>query len=230
MASPCPRRPSSISTSTPSTRSSTGRAGSPRSPRGRRSSRCRRSRSPTTARSPARSSSTARREEAGDQADRRLRGLRRRRPPGAGEGLRAPDRPRRDERGLREPDQALVARLPGGLLLQAARRLGAARAAREGLVVLSGCLSGRVWKALEGSRPQDAAADLDRLVQIFGRDRPTSRSRTPDSSHSSGSTRSSRSSPRGPGCRSSRPATSTTSATRTRARTRRCCASSRATR
>jgi DNA polymerase-3 subunit alpha len=39
-----------------------------------------------------------------------------------------------------------------------------------GLVVLSGCLSGRVSKALEESRPQDAAGDLDRLVQIFGRD------------------------------------------------------------
>jgi DNA polymerase III subunit alpha len=40
----------------------------------------------------------------------------------------------------------------------------------KGLVVLSGCLSGRVSKALEENRPQDAAADLDRLVQIFGRD------------------------------------------------------------
>ena len=40
----------------------------------------------------------------------------------------------------------------------------------KGLVVLSGCLSGRVSKALEESRPQDAAADLDRLVQIFGKD------------------------------------------------------------
>jgi DNA polymerase-3 subunit alpha len=40
----------------------------------------------------------------------------------------------------------------------------------EGLVVLSGCLSGRVSKALEENRPQDAARDLDRLVQIFGRD------------------------------------------------------------
>jgi DNA polymerase-3 subunit alpha len=39
-----------------------------------------------------------------------------------------------------------------------------------GLVALSGCLSGRVSKALEENRPQDAAADLDRLVQIFGRD------------------------------------------------------------
>ena len=40
----------------------------------------------------------------------------------------------------------------------------------KGLVALSGCLSGRVSKALEENRPQDAAADLDRLVQIFGRD------------------------------------------------------------
>ncbi|HZG36491.1 MAG TPA: DNA polymerase III subunit alpha [Gaiellaceae bacterium] len=39
-----------------------------------------------------------------------------------------------------------------------------------GLVALSGCLSGRVCKALEESRPQDARADLDRLAQVFGRD------------------------------------------------------------
>src|SRR5207237_4743745 len=39
-----------------------------------------------------------------------------------------------------------------------------------GLVALSGCLSGRVCRALAESRPQDAAADLDRLAQIFGRD------------------------------------------------------------
>src|SRR5690348_16739426 len=40
----------------------------------------------------------------------------------------------------------------------------------HGLVALSGCLSGRVCRALEESRPDDARADLDRLVQIFGRD------------------------------------------------------------
>jgi DNA polymerase-3 subunit alpha len=40
----------------------------------------------------------------------------------------------------------------------------------RGLVALSGCLSGRVSKALEENRPQDAAADLDRLVQTFGQD------------------------------------------------------------
>jgi DNA polymerase-3 subunit alpha len=40
----------------------------------------------------------------------------------------------------------------------------------EGLVALSGCLSGRVAKAMEENRSTDAAADLDRLAQIFGRD------------------------------------------------------------
>src|SRR5213083_2445039 len=40
----------------------------------------------------------------------------------------------------------------------------------KGLIALSGCLSGRVSKALEESREADAAADLDRLVQTFGRD------------------------------------------------------------
>jgi DNA polymerase-3 subunit alpha len=40
----------------------------------------------------------------------------------------------------------------------------------KGIVALSGCLSGRVSRALSESRPHDAAADLDRLVQIFGRD------------------------------------------------------------
>jgi DNA polymerase-3 subunit alpha len=40
----------------------------------------------------------------------------------------------------------------------------------QGLVALSGCLSGRVCKALEENRPGDARADLDRLAQVFGRD------------------------------------------------------------
>jgi DNA polymerase-3 subunit alpha len=39
-----------------------------------------------------------------------------------------------------------------------------------GLIALSGCLSGRVCKALEENRPTDAGAELDRLAQIFGRD------------------------------------------------------------
>ena len=40
----------------------------------------------------------------------------------------------------------------------------------KGIVALSGCLSGRVSRALTENRPRDAAGDLDRLVQIFGRD------------------------------------------------------------
>ena len=40
----------------------------------------------------------------------------------------------------------------------------------KGLVVLSGCLSGRVSRALAEERPKDARDDLDRLQQIFGRD------------------------------------------------------------
>src|SRR3954463_7009143 len=40
----------------------------------------------------------------------------------------------------------------------------------QGIVALSGCLSGRVCKALEENRPDDARADLDRLAQVFGRD------------------------------------------------------------
>jgi len=41
---------------------------------------------------------------------------------------------------------------------------------RGGLIALSGCLSGRVCKALEENRPTDAEAELDRLEQLFGRD------------------------------------------------------------
>ncbi|HEY2328132.1 MAG TPA: DNA polymerase III subunit alpha [Gaiellaceae bacterium] len=40
----------------------------------------------------------------------------------------------------------------------------------QGLIALSGCLSGRVCKALEENRPADANAELDRLAQVFGRD------------------------------------------------------------
>jgi DNA polymerase-3 subunit alpha len=40
----------------------------------------------------------------------------------------------------------------------------------KGIVALSGCLSGRVCKALEENRTKDAQADLDRLAQVFGRD------------------------------------------------------------
>jgi DNA polymerase-3 subunit alpha len=40
----------------------------------------------------------------------------------------------------------------------------------KGLVVLSGCLSGRVSRALAEERTTDAEAELERLEQLFGRD------------------------------------------------------------
>ena len=40
----------------------------------------------------------------------------------------------------------------------------------KGLIALSGCLSGRVSRALVEGRGKDAREDLDRLAQIFGRD------------------------------------------------------------
>jgi DNA polymerase III subunit alpha len=40
----------------------------------------------------------------------------------------------------------------------------------KGIVALSGCLSGRVSRALSEGRGKDAREDLDRLAQIFGRD------------------------------------------------------------
>src|SRR2546422_5006395 len=40
----------------------------------------------------------------------------------------------------------------------------------SGIVALSGCLSGRVCKALEEGRADDAERELDRLSTIFGRD------------------------------------------------------------
>ena len=40
----------------------------------------------------------------------------------------------------------------------------------EGVIALSGCLSGRVCKALEENRRADALGELDRLAQVFGRD------------------------------------------------------------
>src|SRR6476661_6546056 len=40
----------------------------------------------------------------------------------------------------------------------------------NGLIALSGCLSGRVCKALEENRVTDAEAELDRLTQTFGAD------------------------------------------------------------
>ena len=100
-----------------------------------------------------------------------------------------------------------------------------------GLIALSGCLSGRVCKALEENRPKDAAADLDRLATgVRARQHLRRAPERRASRCSSASTRSSSSSRPRRSCRSSPPATSTTSPPRTPTRTRRCSASSRATR
>jgi DNA polymerase-3 subunit alpha len=40
----------------------------------------------------------------------------------------------------------------------------------KGVIALTGCLSGRVCKALEEGRERDAQAELDRLTQIFGKE------------------------------------------------------------
>ena len=151
------------------------------------------------------------------QAGHRLRGLRHRRPARAAEGAGASHAARRDERGLREPDQALLARLPRGLLLQAARRLGAARAPR--------CRADRALglplrTRQQGARgePRDRRRGGARPARAGLRPRQRLR-RAPERAPrgaGSGSTRSSSSSPRSAACRRSPPATSTTCGTRTR--------------
>ena len=211
MALRCPRRPSSICTSTPSTRSWTAPAGSRRSPPAPPSWRCRRSRSPTTARSRARSSCTARRRSRGSSRS-------------SAASCTSPTTATRQEKGYAH------------LTVLAESNEGYAN-----LIKLSslGYLEGyyykpRVdWELLE--RHAQAARrplrlplrpGLARRSRRPGRRTPpptstgssrssaatrrTSRSRTPGSRRSSGSTRSWRGSPRRPACRSSPPATSTT--------------------
>ena len=128
------------------------------------------------------------------------------------QGLRAPDAPRRVERGVREPDQALLARLPRGLLLQAAGRLGAPERPL-----------GRPDRALRAVSP-DASAKRSRTA-IQARPRPSSGG-SPTSSAASRryieiqdagleiqpriNEQLRRDLASAPACRSSRPATSTT--------------------
>ena len=166
------------------------------------------------------------------QADRRLRGLRRRRPPRAEEGLRPPDAPRGRQRRLLEPDQAVEPRLPRGLLLQAAGRLGAARAARarRDRALRAASRAGCARRSRR-TASRTRGAELDRLAQVFGRDNVYVELQNAhlevQAADPAAARRARR---RRPGSRPSRRATSTTSATRTRAPTRRCSASSPATR
>ncbi len=109
------------------------------------------------------------------EADRRLRGLCRGRPARAEEGLRAPDAACGVERGLLEPDQALLARVSRGVLLQAARRLGAPRAPCEGArralgmplgTGVEGARGGKAEGRARGSRPP--RTDLRSRLDVRG--------------------------------------------------------------
>ena len=121
------------------------------------------------------------------QADHRLRGLRRRRPPRADEGLRAPDAPRRVERGLREPHQALARSATSRATTTSRASTGSSSSAtRRGIVALSGCLSGRVSRALvRGAGRRTRARTSTASSRSSGATRRTSRSRTPGSPSSS---------------------------------------------
>ena len=143
---------------------------SPRSRRARPSSRCRRWRSPTTARSRARSSSTARPSKHGVK-------------PLIGCELYVAEDRRAQRKGYAHLTLLAEDNTGYGNLIKLASagylegyyykpRVDWELLERhsQGLVALSGCLSGRVCKALEENRPDDARADLDRLAQVFGRD------------------------------------------------------------
>ena len=71
---------------------------------------------------------------------------------------------------LPEPDPAGQPGLPGGLLLQAPRRLGAARRAQRGLIATTGCLGGHVLQALLLGDEAEALTKAGRLQDIFGKD------------------------------------------------------------
>ncbi len=184
-------RPSFTSTSTRSTRSSTGRAGFPAlvEKAARLEMPAVVAHRPRLARR--RGRAPPRGAQGRRQADHRLRGLRRRRPARADEGLRAPDAPRRVERGLREPHQALLARLSRGLLLQAARRLGAPRASREGhRRALRLPLGARLARARRRAGRRTRATTSTGSSRSSGATRRTSSSRTRASPSSTRSTRS----------------------------------------
>ena len=168
--SPCPKRPSSTSTSTPSTRSSTAPAGSRTSRSAPPSSRCRRS-------SLTDHGSLAGAVELFKAA--RDEGVK----PVLGCEVYVTDDRHAQQKGyahltlLAETNEGyanLIKLSSLGYLegyyykprvdWELLERHGA------GLIALSGCLSGRVCKALEENRRTDAEAELDRLEQVFGRD------------------------------------------------------------
>ena len=171
-------------------------------------------------------------DQARHHADRRPRGLRGARPRRAA-GPRAaqpPDAPRRDHRGLLQPHQALLGRLPRGLPPQAAhlaRADGAAR--RRHHRPLRVPVRRRLLQP--GARRRDGGARRARHARPDLRAATTStwRSSTPGWTSRPASTPTCARWPRTPGCRWSRPATPTTPAARTPTPTRRSWPSRRAT-
>ncbi len=107
---------------------------------------------------------------AGCEADRGLRGVRRRRPSRRTRGLRAPDAAREDNAGYANLIKLCSLGYLEGYFAKPRVDWELLQTYAPGLIALSGCLSGRVCKALEESRPGDARSELDRLAQVFGRD------------------------------------------------------------
>ena len=110
-------------------------------------------------------------QEARRQADRRARGLLRRRPqqPRAEGRAKPPHAARRDRRRPAQPRQALQRRLPRGPPpRQAGGRPRAAARHAEGVICLTGCLASRSSQRIVQGKPQQARAHLDELVQAFG--------------------------------------------------------------
>ena len=98
------------------------------------------------------------------------------------------------------------------------------------MIALSGCLSGRVSRALSEGRERDAESELDRLEQIFGRDNTYVELQNAGLDIQQPVFTQLPGLPRSAGCRSWRRVTSTTSTRRMPTRTRLSSASSRPTR
>ena len=144
-----------------------------------------------------------------------------------------PDAAGPESHRLQEPDQALQQGVSGGLLLQAADRRELLAAHSEGLICLSGCVSGEFSRALLSGNTADEAIAARRRTSppgstacsatVLHRD-PEQRPRDP----AAGAGAVGRRSPSGWACRWWPRATPTTCGARTPSRRTCCCASTRA--
>ncbi len=128
--------------------------------------------------------------------------------------------------GYRQPAEAVLGRLPRGLLLQAPGRLGAPRALpRTGLIATTGCLGGVVLQALLADDEERALKLAGRLQDIFGRDNLFVELQDHGlAAQQPGPTRRSSASPASSAPRCSPPTTATTPIARTPWPTTPCCA------